>query len=84
MEGEDPDGVPFEDPNKRHLVAEVSRKVSGSCICAVCVCAGVVCVCVCLCVSVCVFVRMYVRSRGSQSKVTMVVTKIMLYKPTVL
>ena len=33
MEGEDPDGVPFEDPNKRHLVAEVSRKVSGSQIC---------------------------------------------------
>ena len=27
VEGEDPDQVPFEDPNKRHLVAEVSRKV---------------------------------------------------------
>ena len=64
MEGEDPDGVPFEDPNKRHLVAEVSRKVSGSCICAVCVCVCAWCVCVCVCISmylcVCLYVCMYV------------------------
>ena len=51
VEGEDPDGVPFEDPNKRHLVAEVSRKVNGSCIYTVCVS---VCVCVRACVCACV------------------------------